>query len=161
VTLLLGLKLRTGAGAAHQLTAATLVQLHVVDRGARRDVLQGQRVTGLDVGFRTRLDHVAHGETLGCQDVALLPIRIVKQSDARRAVGVVLDLGDLGRHAVLVTLEVDDPIPALVTAALVASGDTTIVVAATLALERSHERAFGLGPREVVKRLRRHETAAG
>ena len=42
------------------------------------------------------------------QDVALFAVRVVDQRDARRAVRVVLNRGDLAGHAELVALEVDD-----------------------------------------------------
>jgi hypothetical protein len=52
------------------------------------------------------------------EDVALLAVLVVQQRDPRGAVGVVLDVRDLGRHAVLVVAtEVDDPVGTLVTAA--------------------------------------------
>ena len=60
VALLLGLQLRAGAGAAHQLAAAARLELDVVDRRTRRDVLERQRVAGLDVGAGAGLDRVAH-----------------------------------------------------------------------------------------------------
>ena len=50
---------------------------------------------------------VAHVEALGRQDVGLLAVGVVQQGDAAGAVGVVLDGGDLGGHAVLGALEVD------------------------------------------------------
>ena len=60
-------------------------------------------------------------------DVALLAVGVVQQRDPRGAVGVVLDVRDLGRHAVLVVAtEVDDAVGALVAAALVAGGDPAV-----------------------------------
>jgi hypothetical protein len=50
----------------------------------------------------------------------------------RRAVGVVLDALDLGRDAVLVATEVNHAVVVLVTTALVANRDVTVVVAAGL-----------------------------
>ncbi len=49
---LLGHQLSHDAGGPGQLSALAGVQLHVVDEGAHRDVLQGQGVAGLDVGVR-------------------------------------------------------------------------------------------------------------
>src|SRR5439155_1389482 len=74
-------------------------------------------------------------------DVALLAVGVVQQRDARGAVGVVLDVRDLRRHAVLVVAtEVDDAVGALVTAALVTDGDPAVDVAAALAVQRLDER---------------------
>ena len=53
----------------------------------------------------------------GREDVPLFAIDVVQQRDAGRAIRIVLDRIDLGRHAVLVATEVDQPIPPLVTAA--------------------------------------------
>ena len=63
------------------------------------------------------------------QDVALLAVEVVEQGDAGIAVGVVLDGGHLGRHPVLVPLEVDDPVLLLVAAAAVAGGLAAVAVA--------------------------------
>ena len=73
---------------------------------------------------------VAHLEAVGREDVALLAVGVVEERDARRAVGIVFDRGDRGRHADLVALEVDDAVALLVTAAAEAAGDAAVVVAA-------------------------------
>ena len=51
---------------------------------------------------------------------------------------------DLGRDAVLVAHEVDDTVVVLVTTALVANRDVTVVVAAGVLLLRLEQRGFGL-----------------
>src|SRR5687767_10681736 len=51
-------QLRAGAGRASHLTTATGLELDVVDGGAHRDVLQRQRVAGLDVRSFTGGDGV-------------------------------------------------------------------------------------------------------
>src|SRR5439155_25152969 len=62
------------------------------------------------------------------EDVSLVAVRVVEQRDPGAPVGVVLDRGDLRRHAVLVPLEIDRAVLALVSAALVASGDAAVHV---------------------------------
>ncbi len=90
-------------------------------------------VADLDVGARPGLDPVALPQPRRRDDVALLAVRVVQQRDARRAVRVVLDVRDLGRHAVLVVApEVDQPVRPLVATALVAGGDLAVDVAAAL-----------------------------
>ena len=79
----------------------------------------------------------------GREDVALLAVRVVQQGDAGRAVRVVLDRRDLGRHAVLVALEVDHAVAALVAAALVPGRDAPVVVAAALLGQRLQQRLLG------------------
>src|SRR6188768_4366903 len=116
----LGDELDTHPGGTGDLRAATGLELDGVDDRTGRDVAQRQAVAGLDVGTGAVLDRHALLQALGGQDVALLAVGVVQQRDAGGAVRVVLDVSDLGRHAVLVVpLEVDDAVRALVTAALV------------------------------------------
>src|SRR5690606_23221750 len=118
------------AGRAGQLGATAGAQLDRVHHGAGGDVAQRQVVARLDVGRRTGLDDVALLQLLGREDVALLAVEVVQQRDARGAVRVVLDVRDPGVDAVLVVaLEVDDAVLALVPAADVARGDPALVVA--------------------------------
>ena len=81
--------------------------------------------------LRERDDRVAHLEAVGREDVRFSPSSVVEERDARRAVRIVLDRRDLGRHADLVALEVDDAVALLVTAAPEARGDAAVVVAAS------------------------------
>ena len=60
---------------------------------------------------------VARLQAVRGQDVALLAVDVVQQGDAGRAVRIVLDRIDLGRNAVLVAAEVDQPVRPLVAAA--------------------------------------------
>jgi hypothetical protein len=86
-------------------------------------------------------------QALRRQDVALLAVHVVEQRDARGAVRVVLDVRDLGRHAVLVVPpEVDQPVGALVPAALVPDGDPPVNVPAALAVQRADQRLLWLTP---------------
>ena len=64
------------------------------------------------------------------QDVPLLAVDVVQQRNAGRAVRIVLDRIDLGRHAVLVAAEVDQPVLPLVAAAAMPRRDLALVVAA-------------------------------
>src|SRR5581483_1430864 len=98
----------------------------------------------------TVLDPVALRQALRRQDVALLAVQVVEQRDARGAVGVVLDVRDLRRDAVLVvTAEVDDAVRALVAATLVADGHAAGVVTTTLAVQGADQRLLRLGPRDL------------
>jgi hypothetical protein len=98
-----------------------------------------------------------------CQDVALLAVEVVQQGDAAVAVGVVLDRGHLGRHAVLVAAEVDDPVAPLVAAATVPGGLAAVVVAATRAGLLGQQVALGcvLGDLVEVRRGLEPTTGAG
>jgi hypothetical protein len=82
-------------------------------------------------------------EALGRQDVRLLAVGVVQQCDAAGAVRVVLDGGDLGGHAVLDALEVDEAVLTLVAATAVAGGLATVDVATTGLLGGREERLLG------------------
>src|SRR5207249_645493 len=97
-------------------------------------------LTPVDVGLLGVAD-LADGGAAADVDVANLAGGVVQQRDPSRAVRVVLDVRDLGRHTVLVVpAEVDQPVRALVAAALVPSGDLALVVAAALVVQRTHQR---------------------
>ena len=84
------------------------------------------------------------------EDVALLAVGVVQQRDAGGAVGVVLDVSDLGRHAVLVVAtEVDDAVGALVATTDVAGGDAAGVVAAAALGQRTDQRLLRRGARDL------------
>src|SRR5207247_3358903 len=79
-----------------------------------------------------------------------------QQRDARRAVGVVLDRGDLRGHGVLLALEVDDAVAALVPAALVPCRDPPPVVAAALLRQLRGQRLLRLALRDLLERRNGH-----
>src|SRR5690606_15573578 len=107
----LGDQTHRGAGRTRHLRSATGAQLDRVDHGTGGDVLQRQVVARLDVSAGTRLDDVALLQLVRRDDVALLAVEVVQQRDACGAVGVVLDVSDLGVDAVLViATEVDDTV---------------------------------------------------
>src|SRR2546427_1935808 len=136
--------LDAGARGAGELAAAPDLELHVVHRGAERDLEQRHRVPDPDVRARTGDDRIADGEALGGQDIALLAVRVVQQRDARRPVRVVFDRGHLGGDAELLAPEVDPSIAALVPPALPPVGDVALVVAPARPPQRLEQRLFGL-----------------
>src|SRR6185436_8231499 len=146
----LGHQLHLGAGRPGDLGATTGAKLDRVDDRSDGDVLHRKAVAGFDVGARTTFDLVALRELVRAQDVALLAVGVVQQGDTRGAVGVVLDVSDLGDHAVLVVAtEVDQPVGALVTAADVTRRDAPGVVAATALVERADQRLLWCRPRDL------------
>ena len=130
VVALLGHQLDAHAGAAGHLAAAARLELDVVHDRADRDVAHRQGVARPDLGALTAAQHVADLDPGRGQDVALLAVVVVEQGDAGVAVGVVLDGGHRGRHAVLVALEIDDAVLLLVAAAAVAGRLAAVGVAA-------------------------------
>src|SRR5207244_1814023 len=75
-------------------------------------------------------------------------------------VRVVLDRRDLCLHAVLLALEVDLAVAALVSAALVARRDAALVVAPALLRQLGGERLLGLRLRDLLEGRDGHEAAA-
>ena len=131
VVAFLGDQLDGDAGRTADLAALAGAQLDVVHGGADRDETQRHGVAGLDVGAVATLDRVTDVEAARSQDVGLLAVVVVEQRDAARAVRVVFDGGDLGGHAILDPLEVDDAVLLLVTATTMAGGLAAVAVAAT------------------------------
>src|SRR3546814_17339485 len=95
-----------------------------------RSGAQRHRVARLDVGALTGDDSVADRQALWRQDVALLAVLILDESDEGAAVRIVLQARNLGRHVELAALEVHHAVEALVTAATAARGHPAVIVAA-------------------------------
>src|SRR5690606_6821833 len=123
------------------LGTATGTHFNCVHHGADWDVAQGKVVARLDVCTRTGFHLCALLEVLRSDDVALLSVCIVQQSDASRTVRVIFDVCDLRRNAIFVmAAEVDDTVLTLVTAALVAGGHASLAVAAAALGQRAQKR---------------------
>src|SRR3954451_1488230 len=140
----LGDELHARTGAAGHFPSRTRLQLDVVDNGTDGDVAKRQCVAGADLRAVAGLQQVADHRAAGGEDVALLTVEVVQQEDATVAVGVVLDGGDLRRHAVLRALEVDDAVLLLVTATAVSGRLAAARVTAAGAVLRRDERPLGL-----------------
>ena len=113
------------------MAAPASLQLDVVNHRAHRDVLDRQRVADLGLSIWPRHHPIAHLQAHRRQDVALLAVGVDNQGDARRPVRVILNRIDPPRHTKLVALEIDDAIGLLVTATLVANGQSSLDVAPT------------------------------
>ncbi len=92
-------------------------------------IIDRQSVTRLDRGFRAAHDLLTDHHALVGDDVTALAVGVTNQGDVRRTVRIVFQALNLSRDTVLVALEIDDAISLLVTTALMANGDTAIVVA--------------------------------
>ena len=86
---------------AADLAAAARLHLDVVDRHAQRDLPQRQAVADARLGLGAAHHVVARLQPVRGEDVRLLAVLVLEQGDAGRAVRVVLDRDDRGRHAVL------------------------------------------------------------
>src|SRR5712692_4857708 len=140
----LGHELRHAARRAHELRAATGLELHPVDRRAGRDVLERQAVAHARLGLGAGDDRVADLELVRREDVALLPVLVEQQGETGRAVRVVLDGSHNCGNSIFISLEVDDAVVALLAAAAVARGDAALRVAAGVAQLALGERTLGL-----------------
>src|SRR4051812_6091813 len=94
------------------------------------------------------------------QDVALLTVLVLDQRDARRAVRIVLDLAHRCRDAMLVALEVDDAVHALVPTADAPHRDMPMIVAAARLGKRLHQRLLAVIPGDLREIRDRAETRA-
>ena len=151
VLALLTHELASGTSGTGDSSALTRLELDCVDQGTNGDLGKRHGVAGLDVGASAGHDGIANLEALGSQDVALLAVHVVEQSDASRAVRIVLNRGNLGGHAVLVALEVDATILTLVAAALVTDGDVAMIVTASLLGQGLEKRLLGSGAGDLGK----------
>ena len=113
---------------ASELCALTRIKLYVVDEGTNRNVCQRQCVTGLDVCVCAGFDYVAYFQSVWSEDVSLLAVFVLNQSDVSGTVRVVLE-GEYGcRHIYFITFEVDDTVFSSVTATTMANSDSTVAV---------------------------------
>src|SRR6188768_3726923 len=146
-------QLSRGAGGANQLAALAFAHLDVVDHRAGRDVAERQAIAGANVREPAREHGVALLQAVRREDVGLLAVDVMQEGDARGAVGIVFDLRHASRNADLRTLEVDQAVALLVTAAAKARGDAAVVVAAAgrgLALGQLLERRVGRDLSEIT-----------
>src|ERR671936_1228411 len=148
---LLGHELHAGPCRAGHLRAAAGLELDGVDDCPHGDVAERERVARADLRPIAGHQGIAHRQPVGSEDVALLAVAVVEQRDPRAAVGVVLDVGDLRRDAVLVATEVDLTVPALVPATLVTGGDPALVVPTGLRATLVQEGLLRTSPGELVE----------
>ena len=116
------------------LSTLTSLQFNIVNESSVWDVLEHHCVTSLDIYCITGDDCVTYVEVCRADDITLFTVYIVEQSDVCISVWIVFDTSNLCRYVVLVSLEVDDSILLLDTAALMTGCDTTCVSTAALTM---------------------------
>lgn len=158
---LLGQDLRDRTGGPGDLSALPDLEFDVVHERPDRDVADREGVSGLDVGAGARKNLVADGNPDRTEDVPLLPVRVVQQRKARGPVRVVFDGRDGRRDVLLVSLEVDDPVPALVAPAAVPHRGLAEVVPPAASRKTLRQRAFGLLLRQIVHDEDGHAPSSG
>jgi len=141
-------QLSASACGAYELPTLTGFHLDVVNHGTQRHCRKRHGVSGNDIR-RGCADYLhPRLEAFGSEDVSLLSICIMKESDARRSVWIVFYRRYIRGYAVLIALEVNKTVPTLMSTATMAAGDTSKVVAAT---------RFGLLYNKLLMRLRRSD----
>ena len=149
------------AGAAGDLRALAGLDLDAVYHGADGYLTDLHRVADLDVRAFAGKQRVADLQAKGSDDVALFAVCIVQQGNVRAAVRIVFDGGNLGGHAVLVALEVDDPVLAPRAAAAMANGDAAMVIAAAGGAKVFQKGFFRRGAGDLLESGDGHEALAG
>jgi hypothetical protein len=134
-------ELSHSSGRTNKLSTLTGDELDAVDECTNGNVGDGQAVTGLDICVCTGVKNVTVCYANGSCDVALLTVLVLKEGDVSGSVGVILNT-DNGLRAVIKTLEVDESVLLLVTAAMMTNGDTTVAVTAGVLLLSSEKALF-------------------
>ena len=154
-------ELDAGACAASECSTATWLKLNSMDERTNGNSRKRQCIAGLDVRISAGDDGLANIQTTRMKDVALFAVCIVEQCDARRTIRIVFDGGNFSGDAVLVALEIDHAITALHAAALMAGGDTAVVVTTSLLGQRTQKRLFRSSAGDVSKIGNSLEAPAG
>ena len=114
------------------LAALACCELNVVNDCTIRHVAKFHRIADLDICVCAGDNCVTDIQSFRADDVALFTVNIVDQCDVSVTVRIVFDRCNLSRYIILVSLEVDNSVFLLGTAAMMACGDLTGVVSAAL-----------------------------
>ena len=114
-----------------------------MDYGTDGDIRQGQGIAGFNIGIGAGNDGIANLQANGGQDVALLAIFVLHQSDVSGTVGIVLQSKHSSGYIQLLALEVDHTVFTTVAAALVTNGDAAGIVTAGMLFHRFQQGFFG------------------
>ena len=98
-------------------TTGTDLHLDIMDNGAHRYIRQRHGITRLNIDLIASHHLIASSKTLRRKDIGLLAIGIGQQRDKRRAVRIIFQPLDLGRHIELAPTEVDNTVGLLVATA--------------------------------------------
>ena len=100
-----------------------------MDDGTDRHRTERHGITGLHVDRTSGHDGVADCEPLRCQNIGLLTVRILDESDVSSTIGVIFEPLDGSGDIKLVALEIDQPIGPLVAATLAPRRDPAEIAA--------------------------------
>ena len=144
-------ELSVGAGGAAHLSALAGIHLNVVHNGADRNAAERQSVAWLDVSLFAGEDLITLLQTGGSDDVTLFTVNIGQKGDTGSTVGIVFDMGNSGFDALLLTLEINDAVETLMSAAAAAHGLMAHVVAAGLSGQTTDKGPFRRRPGDFRK----------
>src|SRR5205823_1351584 len=136
---LFGHQLRRAAGGADNLRALFRHELDVVNHGAFGDIGKRKGVSNFDVRLGSGVNGVADIQAVRINDVPLLAVGVVNESDASGAVWIVFDRGNLSGHAPFVPFEIDNAVAPVMPSADVADHDLAGVVASSRLGERAEK----------------------
>ncbi|EFH71351.1 hypothetical protein GV51_0249 [Gardnerella vaginalis 5-1] len=123
-----------------------------MNHGTSWDILQRQVVAWLNISLSAGLNNITLGNAFRSDNVTLLTVCVMQQSDASGTVRVILNMSDLCWHAILVpTLEVDETILTLVTTAAMARSHAAVRVTTTSLAEFAYQRLFRRRTRDLGK----------
>ena len=148
-------------GAPDDLATLAYLQLNVVDLRSCRDPVQRQSVARSDRRVFSRLHLVAHSHSIGSEYVSPFAVRVFDEGNPGGPVRVVLDGRHLAGYSQLVSLEVDDPVPALVAPPRCRTVILPDRPSSGPLLERLQQRLLGRVGSQIVRCLHHRSTLAG
>jgi len=110
-----------------------------VNQGTEWDVFEWKCVAGQNVCLSTAFNLLSNSEVLWSQDVCFFTIGVVKERDSAGSVRIVFDSGYRCNHSILLSLEVNDSVATLVTAATICHGQSTVAVSTARLSQRSRQ----------------------
>ncbi|KFB70338.1 MAG: hypothetical protein AW09_004577 [Candidatus Accumulibacter phosphatis] len=123
-----GQQLYRGTSRSRQLCALARYHLDAMNRCTNRNITDRQGVAHLDRRFGTTGDLLTNGQTFRRDDVTALTIGVTKQGNVCGPVRIILKALDLCRNAILVALEINQPIVLLMATTLVPGRDLAVVI---------------------------------
>ena len=135
----LGHQLTITSCTSDDLATLSHFQFDIVNQRACRDVTQGKGIARFDVSRRA-CDHLyPYVKLRRSENIPLLPIDIMKESDPGGSVRVVFDGCHFGRNFSFVPFEIDEAILPLVASSAMPGRDPSIAVPSSSLLHREKE----------------------
>src|SRR3989344_190934 len=127
--------LRIISGGTRDLASLPWLELYIVDEAPDEHAREARAVSVYKRRVFRGDDSVSHLHVLRGEDIAVFAVLIAYEGDEGGAVGIVLDSRDLSLDAKLHLLEIHNAVALLVPAALMAHGDTALVVPSRVGLQ--------------------------